>query len=414
MFSVRSKVLSVAILAGLAGTVSAGPLVPPVGPVTSTMKSLTEVEPRIAINQTNTPGDATSVFVITQPGSYYLTGNVVTSSNKVGIRVLASDVTIDLNGMSIRRGENATGLNGLVDDSNTDDAAQIVTVYNGTITGFASAGAVGINFGGNSSLVIRDLTLVNCTSGALINNGALHAVNVSAKGSSQPNGTGLRGSDGSVVHMCSVTAFTWGLDISLGLISNSVAYGCGIGASVSRSRVESFSVNTTLPGAVGVEASAYCIISGCLFNTMEVGVKALSAAVTVERCQFTSGGIGVQLFGSDAVVRENIFKNMTNNSATAVCIKGETAATRAVIENNQGSLFNFGISLTAAGNTVTGNRFGNPTSTSLAIYSWPTGTRHGGLAKAAGSTSSTLVGASSNVSLPSTMGATDTLTNFYW
>ena len=49
---------------------------PPVGPITSTFKTLTEVEPRIAINATNTPGDADSIYIISQPGSYYMTGNI--------------------------------------------------------------------------------------------------------------------------------------------------------------------------------------------------------------------------------------------------------------------------------------------------------------------------------------------------
>jgi hypothetical protein len=44
----------------------AGPLNPPSGAVSSTYKTLSEVEPRIAINATNTPGDADSVYKITQ------------------------------------------------------------------------------------------------------------------------------------------------------------------------------------------------------------------------------------------------------------------------------------------------------------------------------------------------------------
>jgi hypothetical protein len=43
--------------------------------VASTYKTLSEIEPRIALNQANTPGSASKLFRITQPGSYYLTGN---------------------------------------------------------------------------------------------------------------------------------------------------------------------------------------------------------------------------------------------------------------------------------------------------------------------------------------------------
>src|SRR2546423_12808745 len=54
------------------GLLFAGPLDPPAGPVTSSNKTLGEVEPRTPVNATNTPGDGISLFKITQPGSYYL------------------------------------------------------------------------------------------------------------------------------------------------------------------------------------------------------------------------------------------------------------------------------------------------------------------------------------------------------
>ncbi|MDP1661323.1 MAG: hypothetical protein Q8L55_05350, partial [Phycisphaerales bacterium] len=79
----------------------AGPLDPPAGPVAPTAKPLAEVEPRTAINATNTPGDADSLFKITQPGSYYLTGNITGVVGKHGIEIVASGVTLDLNGFDL-------------------------------------------------------------------------------------------------------------------------------------------------------------------------------------------------------------------------------------------------------------------------------------------------------------------------
>ncbi|MFO0835554.1 MAG: right-handed parallel beta-helix repeat-containing protein [Phycisphaerales bacterium] len=79
----------------------AGPLNPPGGAVSSTYKTLTEVEPRIAINSTNTPGDADSVYRIVSAGSYYLTGNVTGQSGKSGIEIAADNVTLDLNGYTL-------------------------------------------------------------------------------------------------------------------------------------------------------------------------------------------------------------------------------------------------------------------------------------------------------------------------
>lgn len=80
-----------------------GPLNPPVGPVQGTMKTLVDVEPRTAISQANTPGDATATFVISQPGSYYLTGDVTVASGRSGIKITSfAGVTLDLNGFTIR------------------------------------------------------------------------------------------------------------------------------------------------------------------------------------------------------------------------------------------------------------------------------------------------------------------------
>src|SRR5262249_3718041 len=84
-----------------------GPLTPPGSPAPG-MKSLDQVAARTIINAQNTPGDASNQFIISTPGSYYLTGNInVASAN--GIFVNAADVTIDLNGFSLNGSPDATG-----------------------------------------------------------------------------------------------------------------------------------------------------------------------------------------------------------------------------------------------------------------------------------------------------------------
>lgn len=132
----RMAIVSAVVL-GLAGgavILVAGPLNPPAGAVSSTYKTLTEVEPRIAINATNTPGDATSVFKITQPGSYYLTGNITGVSAKHGIEIAANDVTIDLNGYALR------GVTGSLDGIGATTVVQNTAIVNGTINGWGDDG----------------------------------------------------------------------------------------------------------------------------------------------------------------------------------------------------------------------------------------------------------------------------------
>jgi parallel beta-helix repeat protein len=117
-----------------AALVIGGPLTPPAGPVASSYKTLAEIEPRIAINATNTPGDVDSVFRITQPGSYYLTENFTVPSGKAGIEVSSHNVNIDLGGFVI------SGTAGSYRGVWTTSTYDSVRVRNGTVQGLGSHG----------------------------------------------------------------------------------------------------------------------------------------------------------------------------------------------------------------------------------------------------------------------------------
>lgn len=126
------------------GLALGGPIDPPAGPIQPTMKTLDEVEPRVALNQDNTPGDTDSVFRITQPGSYYLAQNLEVSGyvdfelglvHRTGIEIDASDVTLDLNGFTI------TGADTSLDGVRVEDAGHTgITIRNGHIVGMGASG----------------------------------------------------------------------------------------------------------------------------------------------------------------------------------------------------------------------------------------------------------------------------------
>ncbi len=102
-----------------------GPLTPPGAP-SPTMKMLDQIEPRIPI--TNLP------YAITQSGSYYLTGNLISAGH--GIVVRADNVTVDLMGFRLT-GNRSTPHRGVLVE-NTDSALPIrnVVIRNGHITDF--------------------------------------------------------------------------------------------------------------------------------------------------------------------------------------------------------------------------------------------------------------------------------------
>jgi hypothetical protein len=112
-----------------------GSLTPP-GPPAPSMKSLNQVRSTgIAVSASLTPGDSGNQFIITAPGSYFLTGNVNGVSGKNGIKISSPNVSIDLNGFTL---EGASGSSAGI----TDGGASYVNVAikNGAVDGWSGAG----------------------------------------------------------------------------------------------------------------------------------------------------------------------------------------------------------------------------------------------------------------------------------
>ncbi|MCB9838110.1 MAG: hypothetical protein H6813_02125 [Phycisphaeraceae bacterium] len=169
----------------------AGDLNPPGGPVAPSMRTLDEVEPRTIVNDTNTPGDATATYVISQPGSYYLTGDVNGVFGMHGIRIDARGVTLDLNGFAVVL--NQINLRGAPPTVNGINATPIplldgaIVIRNGRVRGWLNGvslngqGAIqDISAVANSAagIIAIDATIERCTVefndvGIAINNGAV-------------------------------------------------------------------------------------------------------------------------------------------------------------------------------------------------------------------------------------------------
>lgn len=177
-----------ALLLAAAAT-TAGPLNPPAGPVAPTPGP----EPRTPINSTNTPGDADSVYRITQPGSYYLTERLSGQSGKHGIEIaLASQgvVTIDLNGFEV-----VGGLDTLVGLTVTNATPTRVTLRSGTVR-FWDEG--GVNFSSAQAATIEGVRALNNFGGGLITTRS-RILNCEA---SSNIGHGISAGDSSVIEGC--------------------------------------------------------------------------------------------------------------------------------------------------------------------------------------------------------------------
>jgi hypothetical protein len=108
-----------------------GSLTPP-GPPGANMLTLSQVQPRIPVDSVHTPGNSSTEFLINAPGSYYLTTNIIGVSSEYGIEILASDVTLDLNGFSMIAP--GTANSGIIVFSGTTNTV----IRNGIISGWSS------------------------------------------------------------------------------------------------------------------------------------------------------------------------------------------------------------------------------------------------------------------------------------
>jgi len=112
--------------------IAQGNLTPPGAPVPM-MKTLQQIEPRTPISSLP--------LVITNSGSYYLTGNLTGISGTNGVTVRANNVTIDLNGFTL------SGVNGSADGINVGNPGSLsainatnLAVLNGVIQGWGGFG----------------------------------------------------------------------------------------------------------------------------------------------------------------------------------------------------------------------------------------------------------------------------------
>ena len=328
----RTRIITAAALTLVAaGLLLAGPLNPPAGPVTSTYKTLTEVEPRTAINATNTPGDTDSLFKITQRGSYYLTGNTTGVVGKHGIEIAASGVTLDLMGFDLSGIPAMGAFDGV---SATVNSVTNITIRNGSVRAWGDEGVDLGTFSSINSAVIdvrasnnsdngiltgSFSTITGCTAYQNAGNGisTFSGSTISNCTASQNTANGISALNGSTITGC--TAFNnTGNGISTWdacTITGCTAYqntGNGI-STFSGSTISN--CTASFNNGNGISAFQGCTISNCTaqFNTRD-GIRVISdCLVLATACSFNGNGgdgAGIHATGSDNRIEGN---NCINN-----------------------------------------------------------------------------------------------------
>jgi hypothetical protein len=234
--------VSLVLAATLAGWVHAGgPLDPPGAPGV-TMKSLSEVEPRTPISALP--------YTISEPGSYYLTGNLSVSTAIDGISVQADDVTIDLNGFEL----NGNGMGSRAIFGSTTGGfpppppRRNWRVYNGAIVGWAHAFSAP-----TSQVQIDHVRASGIRWGGFTTGAGARVSDCSVESSSTDLNQGIVTGDRSSVESCSTRGFTIGIDVG----NNSTVASCNVTAA-----------------RVGVRADFASTIASCRINAIETGIQA--------------------------------------------------------------------------------------------------------------------------------------------
>jgi parallel beta-helix repeat protein len=359
--SCRRTLPIAALLAAFTAGVAAmawGPLTPPAGAVAPTAKPLSEVEPRVAINAANTPGDADSLYRIAQPGSYYLTGNITGVSGKTGIEIAAGGVTIDLRGFDMVG--SAGALNAIAISGN---ALRNLTVRNGSIRSWPGAGVDLYTSSNAANVHLQDLTILACGSGILVYDEAL----IENCAVSYCIGPGIGAGSACTVRNCtSALNLSYGISVANGdVVTDCVAGrngGNGITAGNGATVARCSTFDNTLQG---VQAGDGCTISGCSsYSNGGDGLRAGSdGTITACSCyQNTGDGIRVT---SQCTVSGNTCSDNGYNVGGSAGVHG--TGTRNTITGNNCVHCGYGMVVDGAANSIFANVCsGNLTNCSIA------------------------------------------------
>jgi parallel beta-helix repeat protein len=314
------------IIAGpqLSTVFAQGSLTPPGAPA-PTMKTLDQLEPRIAI--TSVP------MSIYSPGSYYLVTNLTMASAGAAIILYTNDVSIDLNGFTLYGNPSAQAI-----AQYNAGAANRVSIRNGKLVGWGSGVYLTI-YTTPTNCQIADLVVTG--TGAVFSYGI------------------VAGYDATVAR-CTVTGFSGSsssgiaLNGDRGIIQSCLVADCAAGISTgSYALVADCSVRNCLNG-YGIFTFSSCTVRNNVVDGCLGGIRVSSSCIVAgNNCQNSvSARAGIDVLGSTDRIEDNLLNHngygiQTGNSTT------NNFVVRNFASGNTTANYNF-IGTVAAGPIVTG------------------------------------------------------------
>ena len=290
----RTKIFSLALLlaalnAQLSIASAQGSLTPPGAPA-PTMKTLAQIEPRTDV--LTLPIGGLGAYSITQPGSYYLSSNLVSGAGISGIEIKTNDVTIDLGGFAMI---GAGGFRGIFANGS---ASQRIRIKNGRLTGYtfgidcASLAAV-------TNVIIEDVQLVGfggaggvgvkAASGLTVRRSLINGFNGSS-------GAALQAGNYSHLEQCTAQNNAAGMTVG----TDSKLFGC-------------LSVSNNSDGIV---AGAGSVVNDCICRFNHFNGFTLGDAVAVSHCTAALNGQEGIVVGNFATMNNSITMSNADTGIT--------------------------------------------------------------------------------------------------
>jgi len=312
----HNRRFAIGALSGIAGVAAlsrlaqAGPLNPPPGPIAPTGRTVQEIydkiarsemglaEPRIPVQ--SLPGSATALHVISEPGSYYLTGNIQGVAGKNGIEITTNDVSLDLSAFLLR------GAPGSLAGIAAPSGVNAVQVLRGIIRGW---GSHGVALTGGEAHLIQEVTTRDNQGHGFTGYGILLARCVARD--NRLEGFDI---DGGIAMQCEALSNSGnGITMDQGTIAQCFAIGNGFAGLYSNGGTV-IERSNAVQNNVGIRVASGCIVRECAaLDNFDTGIslwdfcnQAIGNSVLGRSCGTEGRGIYVEDSGNNLVLANRV------------------------------------------------------------------------------------------------------------